>query len=223
MHEYFNNIMSHFFNKKKYPKKNQGFLLAELIVAVFLFSLFATVSIGSIINLLDANRKTQSLKSITNNLNQVLDSMTKELAVGKDYDCGYVGGPTDCPFPTGGSSITFLSNEDTNGDGVINDLLITYRFNAPDPETGDGGYIEREINPISGGPAIRMTAKEVNITKLVFFVNGTAPFTLPDTYQPKVTIFIDGTTKTAPRGSDSSFHIQTSVTQRIPDDIASTL
>lgn len=215
--------MNHFFNKKRHPKNNRGFLLAELIVAVFLFSLFATVSIGSIINLLDANRKTQSLKSITNNLNQALDSMTKEMAVGKKYDCRYVDGG-DCPFSTGGgSSITFLSNEDVDGDGAYNDK-ITYRFNAPDPETGAGGYIERETTLFGvTGQAIRMTAQEVNITNLVFFVNGTAPFTSSDTYQPKVTIFIDGITKTAPRGSDSSFHIQTGVTQRIPDDIASTL
>lgn len=205
------------YNKKKYLRKNQGFLLAELIVAIFLFSLFATVSIGSVINLLDANRKTHSLKSITNNLNQALDSMTKEMAVGKRYACGSGATPLDCPFPGGGTSITFLSNEDMNGDGTLNDA-ITYRFVPADTEAGTNGYIEREISTLNGGHAVRMTAHEVNITDMVFFVTGTTPFTSSDTYQPKVVIWIDGTTTDAPRGTDSSFHIQTSVTQRVPDD-----
>lgn len=208
-------------SKKIYSKNNKGFLLVELIVALFIFSLFVTISIGSIISLLDANRKTQSLKSVMNNLNLALDNMTRDIAVGREYDCGFPGGATDCSFSTGGDRmISFLSNEDLNNDGEMNDR-ITYEFAPAGPEN-PVGYIHKSISTAFMGEPVRMTSYEVNITNVNFFVDGTAPFNENpphDINQPRVVIWIDGVTETAPRGTASSFHVQTSVTQRVPDNI----
>ena len=198
-------------------KNNQGFLLAELIVALFIFCLLVTIRSGSIIGLLDANRKTQSLKSVMNNLNLALDSMTKEIAVGKDYDCDWEGEPTDCSFTSGGATtMSFISNEDIDGNPETEDR-ITYRFQVG--SEGASGYIERRISTANGGLAIPMTSPEVNITNLSFFVDGTTPFTEGDYFQPRVVIWIDGVTIDRPRDVESSFHVQTSVTQRVPDNI----
>lgn len=193
-------------------KTNSGFLLVELIVAIFIFSLVMAISIGSIITLLDANRKTQALKSVLNNLNIALDTMTKTMAVGKDYDCGTIGGAKDCPLgiTSGDNQMTFESNEDLNSTPGLD--LITYSLQTD----ASGGYIERKIDSLS---PTRMTAPEINVTKLKFFVSGTAPFNCgSDTEQPKVAIWVQGQTRTLPRVDKTKFNVQTIVSQRIADN-----
>ncbi len=190
--------------------------MPEVIVAIFLFSLVMTIGMGSIITLLNANRKTQSIKSVMNNLNLALDSMTKVIAVGKDYHCGGSGNlntPLDCQ--NGATQMTFESNEDLyplgNPDGLPDH--ITYSLQSD----SFGGYIERKID---GGSATRMTAPEIDITKMRFFVLGTAPFGGGlDNEQPKVVILIEGATKMAAQDAGSSFQIQAMTSQRIPDNL----
>jgi len=191
------------------PKNNKkGFLLVEVIVALFLFSLVMTISIGSIISLLDANRKTQSQKSVMNNLDLTLDSMTRAIAVGKNYHCGDDEDPEDPRDCISGNNneITFESNEDLNNNGNLD--LITYSRNG----SSGNRYIGRTTD---SGSTIRMTAPEIDVAQLRFLVTGTDG--IPNTKQPKVIILIDGTSKPAPRGTASPFHIQTIVSQRIPD------
>ena len=69
-------------NKKQNQK---GFVLAELIVAIFIFTIVMVVSMGAIVSLIDANRKTQSLKSVMNNLNIAVDLMSRTIIVGTNY------------------------------------------------------------------------------------------------------------------------------------------
>lgn len=185
-------------------------MLVELIVAVFVFSIIMTVGVGSLIIGVDANKKTQSLKSVLNNLDIALDTMTKTIAVGTSYYCGTNNqappGTIDCP--EGDTSFSFLMNEDLNGDGLINDT-ITYSFDFDEK----GGYISRTMHR-EGGRSIRMTAPEVNITDMRFFVTGSMP---GDLYQPKVRIVINGVSQAGPRNEPTEFMVQTLVSQRIPD------
>lgn len=204
--------MKQIFNKKS-DGKNRGFLLVELIVALFIFSLVMTISIGSIVNLLDANRKTQSLKSVMNNLNLVLDTMTKAIAVGSKYHCGPAGAPDNCPV--GDTQMTFESNEDIDGDGNFDDK-VTYALNTDIP----GKYYIERILDSEISTRTRMTAPEIDITGLTFVVSGAIPYQGgSDLEQPKVIILVEGTTKPTPRNTQSPFHIQTVVTQRLPDNL----
>lgn len=189
----------------------KGFFLVELIVAVFVFTIVMTVSVGSLIVGIDANKKTQSLKSVLNNLDIALDTMTKTIAVGGNYSCGATGEippeTSDCGV-SGDTSFTFLLNEDLNGDGSMNDS-ITYSFETDDA----GGYLSRTLHS-DGGEPIRMTAPEVNITDMRFFVTGSQS---SDIHQPRVRIVINGTSPAGPRSAPTEFMVQTVVSQRGPD------
>lgn len=207
----------------------KGFFIAELIVATFVFGIVMTVSIGALILAIDANKKNQSLQSVLNNLNVVLDTMTKTLAVGMYYRCdestyNYTfphngEDVSDCTIAeNGGTSISFLFNEDLDDDGIANDV-INYKF-VPDAL---GGFIARTIYGYRvGGPLsepIRMTAPEVNITEMKFYVTGSTPVdpNRADFEQPTVLIVVKGTAPAGPRNAPTDFMVQTRVTQRIPD------
>lgn len=173
--------------KKNGRDSKRGFVLVEVIVAVFLFSIVMSISIGSIISAFDVNRKTQSLKSMMNNLNQAVDEMTKALAVGKEYTGG-------------GDTITFISQY---GD------TVTYLWDD------ESNSIRREI--IEAGEltptGIRLTAKEIEIENLEFDISGTGE---GDEIQPKVSIYIRGSAKAGAR-EQTTFSLQTMVSQRTPD------
>ncbi len=228
------NIFMHFFNLKqkgkgkwKTTQGKKGFFLAELIVSVFIFGIVMTVSVGSLILALDANRKTQSLKSVLNNLNVVLDTMTRTIATGSHYLCG--SGTSfnpenpdvaDCPIspsnPSGSGEnvMNFLFNEDLDGNGNADDF-ITYEYRT---DSGGKGYIARTIRGGAGSysSAVRMTAPEVDITSLKFYVSGSDLSSGGDYTQPGVLIVVDGTAPAGPR-NETSFKVQTFVSQRIPD------
>ncbi len=200
-------------------RNTRGFFLVELIVAISIFGIVMSISIGSLVSALDANRKTQALSSVLNNLNVVLDTMTKNIAVGTHYHCEaaseFPPEPQDCNVETGGAGeISFLFNEDIDHDGSLNDT-ITYAFEPGTPERS--GYISRTItNGETGfetGPT-RMTAPEVNITDMRFYVSGSTP---NDSEQPKVQIYIAGSSLAGPRIGVTEFKVQTLVSQRIPD------
>lgn len=116
-------------------KTQSGFLLVELIVSVFIFTIVMVVTFGSIVTALDANRKTQSLEAVMNNLNLALDDITRSLAVGNNYQ-------------QSGDSISFISQ-----DGET----VTYQFH----DLGSRGYISRQIGP--SGREVRLTAYEINL------------------------------------------------------------
>ncbi len=214
----------------KLKSKKGGFFLAELIVAVSIFGIVTTIAVGSLVLALDANRKTQSLKSVLNNLNIVMDSMTKTIATGTHYFCSIpadgdfdISSPltNDCSDSVAGGidAITLLSNYDLDEDGEPNDF-VTYRHVV----NGDKGYIARKIR--SGetgnfGPEIRMTAPGVDIDSLVFAVTGSTPASGSslgsDFIQPKVLITITGNAPAGPRSDPTSFNVQTVVSQRVPD------
>lgn len=209
--------------------------MIELIVALFIFAIVMTISIGSLVTTLDANKKSQSLKSVLNNLEVALDTMTRSIAVGRLYLCSddatYIAfsnpTPVDCPLdglaPDGHAAISFLSNEDIDHDGNAYDVII-YRYN---PGNGSGGYIERKRFLTAGiflsgwgnieQHWIRMTAPEVNITDMKFFVDGSNPAQNGDFNQPKVLITIKGTVPAGARNIPTDFSVQTTVTQLTPD------
>lgn len=174
------------------PKMKKGFTLIELMVAISIFIIIMTISMGSIIGVFDANRKSRSLKTVLNNLNLAMESMSKEMRFGTNYHCGAgtVTVPQNCA--TGDTLISFLSS-----DGV----QITYRLNGETMEkrTGSGSYIA-------------VTAPEIVIDDLIFYTLGAGT---GNTLQPKVTVRIKshaGTDK-----SRSDFTLQTLVSQRTFD------
>lgn len=182
-------------------EKTKGFTLIELLVSLALFTVVVVISTGTLLALVDANRQAQSVKSVVNNLNFALDGMTRTLRTGYTYHCDTTGfdwdagllTPNDC---SGGNE--FIGFIDDHGD------VVAYRYNS------SNNQIERNIDDNGW---LALTAAEVNITEMLFYVTG-AP--LADGLQPTVTISIRGTAGSdAPTQTD--LNIQTTVTQRILD------
>jgi prepilin-type N-terminal cleavage/methylation domain-containing protein len=169
--------------------KQRGFTLIEMIVSIFLFSIVMVVATGSLVSILGANRKAQAVKTVMNNLNFVLDSMTRAIRVGTDYDCGV---PT-CAT-TGSTEFSFV-------DADSND--VTYRFNE------GTNRVERSMN---GGSFDPLTSPGITVERLRFFADG---ITLNDQAQPRVLIVIGG--EAGQDRSRTRFDLQTLISQRIFD------
>ena len=168
------------------------------MVSVALFAVVMTLSVGTLLTLIDANRKAQSLKSVINNLNFGVDSITRNLRTGHTFYCDddvseMPEGTQECP--DGASGITFTA--DTGA-------LVGYQYTE--------SAIERRI--VDGGDDsgwISLTAPEVVIDDMLFYVTGASE---DDNVQPTVTLSVRGTAGVN-TDVDSSFNVQTTVAQRI--------
>lgn len=188
--------MKYLKQKKAKRALERGFLLVEMLVSIALFSIVIVVAVGALISVIEANRKAQSIKSVSNNLSFVLESMSRNIRMGRAYSCTAEynpSSPVDCP--TGGSAVTFVSQE---GD------TITYLYNA------NSERLERRIG--LGSSFLPLTAPEVRITSAVFRVDGTSR---SDTDQPRVIMNIKGEAGSL-RG-EVEFNIQSMASQRLVD------
>ena len=177
----------------------KGFTLIELMVAVALFIVIMTISMGSILGVFDANRKSRALKTVLNNLNLATESMAKEMRFGRNYHCGEQGqdeDPRNCA--NGGDDyMSFLSS-----DGV----QITYQLDTVNDA------IEKQVG---SGESIPITAPEIEIDSLTFFTIGAGNSGGNAVLQPKVIIIIRG--HAGAGDSESEFTLQTLVSQRTLD------
>jgi prepilin-type N-terminal cleavage/methylation domain-containing protein len=186
-------------NKSK--SKNLGFTLIELMVSISIFSIVILVSLGSIMSVLDANKKSQTLRAVMDNLNFSLESMTRDIRFGENYHCGTSGtltDPQDCSNNITGDSTLNFKSADTG-------LQVTYKYNSS---------IKRIIKT-SGGVDYYVTSPDVKIESLTFRVYGSPTYFggTSNTVQPKVVILITGYAGTKIT-TKSSFILETTVSQR---------
>ncbi len=179
---------------------NKGFTLIELMVSVTVFTIVMLMTMGSILSVLDANYKSQTLRAVMDNLNFTLDGMTRTIRFGSNYHCGPNGDvtvPADCV--DGSSSFTLRS-----ADGAS----VTYHLN--------GGRISRSISTNGGGEYF-LTSPDVTIENLTFRVFGSPPYSNgSDLFQPEVIITMKGFAGVKP-SAKSTFILQTTVSQRALD------
>ena len=171
----------------------KGFTLIELLTAISIFAVVMVISMGSILGIFDANRKSRALRAVISNLNLTIESMSKEMRFGKDYHCGSSGAdttPQNCP-----SGDTYLSFEFSDGD------QITYRFSNQ--------TLEKKIG---NADFIAVTSPEVAIDSFVFYTLGAGT---GDTLQPKILMKIKAHSGAGKGRTDLS--LQTLVSQRVPD------
>lgn len=172
----------------------RGFTLVEIITAVSLFLIVMTISMGSIISVFEADRKSKSLRSIMGNLNLALESMAREMRFGENYHCGSTGAlttPANCP--SGSSFVSFLSSDNEQ---------VVYRMS--------NSSVEKSVN--GGSSYTVVTAPEVTIDDLDFYVLGAGT---SNTLQPKILIKVKGTAGSGSNQTD--FTLQTLVSQRALD------
>jgi len=196
--------------RQNFVKKSFGFSLIEVIVAVALFSVVMVVAIGALLTILDANRKAQSIQAVVNNLGFALESLSRTARVGDTYYC-HPGSANPTPVPGNAISMsqdcagggTFFAFEGYGGDPNDTGDQIIYRLN--------GTRLERSLD--GGSNFVRLTSSEVEINNLMFYVIGSET---GDLLQPRVLIVLEGTAGIVER-TKTRFHLQTTITQRVPD------
>lgn len=186
----------------------KGFTLVEMIVAVGLFAVVMIVSVGALLALVGANRKAQALQSVMNNLDVTLDGMARGIRMGTTFDGSLAcssnnGGPKDCTG--GGSTFSFEPYGQTPSDPPW-----IYTYNSA----------TKSISKTVNGTAIGITAPEISIDSMTFYVVGTnrgCTVTPCDTVQPKVVIVVSGTAPVLQTKTRTTFHIQVTAVQRVLD------
>jgi prepilin-type N-terminal cleavage/methylation domain-containing protein len=207
----------------------KGFTLIETMVSVAIFSVVMVIALGALLAISASDRKAENLKSVINNLNFALDSMSRAIRTGSNWSCG-VGG--DC-WNTGSNTFTFLAS---------NGQTVSYRLESLNTDAANAASVCGQVSPnigciaksINNGAWLAITAPEVIITDFsggspasyLFYVNGSS---VADTIQPIVVITISGyvnltggvTSQAACNTTNgtqcSIFHLQTAITQRIYD------
>lgn len=199
-------------SSKKNPSSSdavRAFTLIELMVSVTLFVTVMLISVGALMSLVNANRKARSLESVINNLNVALDGMVRSVRMGSDYNCGALEAPiegTNEDCPTGGVIISFTpfgSDPSANGERWV--------FTYVPPSGTTNGQIFRSRD--GGVTDIPITAPEVSITDMNFYVVGTEP---GDTVQPKVVMVVKGRAGSSPK-NQTTFYVQATASQRSLD------
>lgn len=187
-------------------KKHNGFTLIELLVSVALFSIVMVTALGALLSISAATRKAQSFKSAIDNLSSAVESMARNIRTGSDYHCGSASGG-DCT--TGNNTFVFTDNAGQQ---------TYYRLDTTNAsicgQSTTVGCIERSTDGVNWLP---ITAPEVIIQNVgfLFYVIGTGRGSA-DNIQPRVVITIKGYVQVTAT-QQTSFNIQTSVTQRIYD------
>lgn len=196
-----------FFHAKN--KKEKGFTLIEIMISMTIFSVLVVYGLGAVMTALSQHERAQNMSNVMDNLNFILEDMSRNIRLGTDFHCfapgetgtGVDGSgnvnvpPQDCRLGTGSNELVFQG---------IAGTAITYLFVT----SGSVTQIEKIIG---NGTAEVLTPTYVTIdsSKSGFIVYG-AP--QGDGLQPVVNISLAGTVTY--NGINSTFAIQTTVASR---------
>lgn len=197
---------------EKIFSKKRGFTVIEMVVSLGLFSSVLSISVGSLLSMVNSNRKTQSLRSAMDNLNLAMEEMSRGIIQGRAYHCGTtsleypvsnIESEVSCPSGDGG----YLAFEAHDGVSLDSTDQVVYKLDS----TTSGGRLQKSIN---GGQTFEyVTAPSINIDNLKFYVFDKDTPSDSVNEVPRVVITIGGTAGTK-ESTRSSFNIQTTATQR---------
>jgi prepilin-type N-terminal cleavage/methylation domain-containing protein len=186
-------------------RETRGFTLIELMVAVSIFSIVLMMALGTVLTIMDANRKARTLTEVMNNLNFSLETMTRSLKTGVEP------GVTSDANGAILSVVAIILEEDVEGDRFRREVI---EYQCRDCEDDARGYIAQRscaaaegVYACSGGSWIPITSDQVDITNMTFSVYG------GEDNQPRTQLSIEGDVRINDKIS-SSFSLQTTVSQR---------
>ncbi len=193
----------------KFQVSSSGFSLIEILVAVSLFAVAATISTGALMSITDAQQKILALRIVQDNISYALDVMGKEIRTGTSYHCGSSGDitqPQDCALGD-----TYFAFSDALTQRVVYCLGPT----GSDKKCFDAGAKTTLKKSIDGGNNFQdLTSPDlIIINNLSFYVVGAQA---GDKSQPRVTIILKGTAGIKEK-IKSSINIQTTISQRLLD------
>ncbi|MCA9352051.1 prepilin-type N-terminal cleavage/methylation domain-containing protein [Patescibacteria group bacterium] len=181
----------------------KGFTLVEIMVSIAIFTIIITVGIGALLSVITSYRASEKEKEVHDSLNYVLESMTREIRLGKDY---YASADSDG------------TDEGSISDGIGDSL----GFNASDNRgyvvyyIDDGVLMVRRSGATNAQNGVQALSDDgqIIIEGIRFTVIGTDPLSTPNYNQPLVWIQLQATAI----GEDTrETTVQTLVSQRTLD------
>lgn len=189
----------------------RGFTLVEVMVSLMIFMIVVLAAIGSLYSVNSASRKVQSMRTVLDNVTFAVESISRTIRTGQYVICGGLtnsipGADPNCPFSNQNPSSTLLVYNTLGTPG-----RVQYRAGV---NTNGGGSIQKQVEegcPFAcvWGEWISLTAPEVNVQNLSFYVDGADS---ADGAQTSVAIVINGVATTA--DDVTSFAVQTYVSER---------
>lgn len=189
----------------------RGFSLIELLVSISIFIIVLIMAVGSLLVVIGANARAQNMEQVMTNLSFALDSVSREVRTGRGFYCSGTdpGGnlsPELTRNCTNGKYLSVVEGGESLTAGKSNPR-VSFRYNATNKS------IDRRVG---NGNWFQITAPNVVITDMYFYVADTATAAGGDSKQANVTLYVAGHSGDLPT-SESSFAVQTTVTRRIPD------
>lgn len=199
--------------QRSIQSKQGGFSLLEMIISTSVFIVVMLVIIGALISLTDASRKARATRIVLDNLSSAIDSMSRNMRMGTYFHCGCEVNPANYATPQscstmdsqGNGGATCVAFEPATGNPSSSNDQVVYQWTS--------GRIERSTD--GGQTFVSLTAPEINVTDLRFFVYGTTV----KVDQPVVTMLLRGTATLSPKIS-TSFNMQTTIAARTPNFLA---
>ena len=173
--------------KGSIKKTSAGFTLLEMLVAVFIFTIVVTISAGAIVSITGVNRRAQALKTVVNNVNLAIDSISRDIRVGQSYNEDVSGPGLSCANPCDTLKLTI--SRGGVGENTIFGLDTV------------GHHITRQRG---GASSQNLTGDNISIDMLKFYVLS----------GPRVLITVSGHAIRDAVGQQNNFTIQTTVAHR---------
>ncbi len=203
-------------NKKILLKSTTGFTLVEMLVAIAVFMSVMVVAVTALISIVNANRKSQAIKSVVDNVTFAIDSISRDMRSGTNYRCGDLSS----------GSFFFTEQDCSEGNNGV-------QYKEPNGEFTQYKFVSTNVLPLGKANIQKrscsidltcsvwqdMTApiSNVDITNMKFYVLGAGNSNNPrgSRTQPRVIITLEGVAGDDTKGTKTTFQIQTTVSQSI--------
>lgn len=206
---------------KKILFQFNAFSLVEILVVLGLFSAIATLALGSLFNVQAINGRLQETQAILDNVNMSLQTISRDIRFGSDYYCAQTVPaviPTvrkNCTREDGGGTVLIFKPDDA---AHALDRVVYYIQN---------GVLYREEHDNAAPVSIsQMTARDVNIQALTFYVDGAQTSDGSndeddafDYKQPFITLLISGkSVSMSSNRTPVTFNVETGISPRELDN-----
>lgn len=198
----------------------RGFTLVEMIVSLALFAVVSTMSVGTVVVLLDGNRELRDEQATIGNVQFALDAMTRDIRTGYDYICetrNGGGGPPNSIFGSNHNSLTApddcvngLNSGNPNARHGVSFIIADSGSGSPQRMAY---YYDRDeasiFRRVGDNDPESILSESIVLNDANFFVTGTSD---TDETQPTVTVRLEVEAE-----DGIPFELQTAVTQRFLD------
>ncbi len=206
-----------------FKNKEKGFTLVEMLVSIAVFMTVMTIAVGSFISILNANKKSQAMKTVVDNVTFAIDSISRGIKIGTEYKCGTNDNvnknsvslsTTNC---VDGSNLIQYYNE-ISGEYIQYIFVKTEDVNL-DGDRGEGNIQKRICDSDNSGcdewQSMTGPVSNINIKNMRFYILGIGTSNEPrgSREQPRVIITAEGASGDQSMYSNTSFMLQTMVSQ----------